>query len=166
MGGLWSAHWPGSSALKHRHAVARRVLHPLVVMNVAEQQVAAFLPPDRAFGGPLGATEAIGLLLDGLGRGNDLVQLWSELADTSRSDEVPPAAVRRPRPTCTDAAAQVRDVCCRQRDVSQPVAACRRINDGAVVNDVVLECPTPGSFRPGQARNPSGTRASMRGHSR
>src|SRR5712691_6433858 len=38
--------------LEYGHALPRRVLHAPVVMNIAEQQVAAFLPPDRSFGGP------------------------------------------------------------------------------------------------------------------
>jgi len=34
-------------------------------MNVAEQQIAAFLPPHRSFGWPLRAAEAIGQHLNG-----------------------------------------------------------------------------------------------------
>ena len=34
----------------HGHALARHILHPPVVMNVTEQQLVTFLPPDRAFG--------------------------------------------------------------------------------------------------------------------
>src|SRR5262249_37838980 len=72
---------PVGRLLEHGDTLARHILHPSVVMNVAEQQITAFLPPDRSFSGSHRAAEAIGQLLDGLGRRDDLVQLWSELLD-------------------------------------------------------------------------------------
>jgi hypothetical protein len=36
--------------LEHGHALARRVLHPLAGIDVAEQEIAALLDPDRSLG--------------------------------------------------------------------------------------------------------------------
>ena len=41
---------PVGRFLEQRHALAGLVFHPLVVVDVAEQQIAAFLPPERSFG--------------------------------------------------------------------------------------------------------------------
>src|SRR2546422_9856 len=57
---------------EHRHALGGDVLHAPVVMDVAEQQKAAFLPPERPFGRPLGSAESFGQLLDGFWLGDDL----------------------------------------------------------------------------------------------
>jgi len=67
--------------LVDRHTLARHVLHPAIVVNITEQQVAAFLPPHRAFGWPQRAPEALGQLLDGLGGGDNLVQFRREWLD-------------------------------------------------------------------------------------
>ena len=89
--------------LDQGHALARHVLHPPVVMNVTEQQIAAFLPPHWSFGGPLGAAEAIGQHLDRLGQGDDLFQLRSELLDPlaawADAPLTPPATARLPTAT-------------------------------------------------------------------
>jgi hypothetical protein len=49
--------------------------------DIAEQQVAALLPPDRTFGGPELAAEPIGQFLDRLGHRDDLLELRRELID-------------------------------------------------------------------------------------
>ena len=72
---------PVRCLLERRHALPRRVFHPPVVVNVAEQQIAALLPPDRSFGGSECAAEAIGELLDGFGRRDDRVQPLLQLLD-------------------------------------------------------------------------------------
>jgi hypothetical protein len=50
-------------------------------MNIAEQEVAAFLPPQRPLGRSKRAAKAVGQFIDRRGRGDDLVELWSELFD-------------------------------------------------------------------------------------
>src|SRR5262249_25747314 len=67
--------------LVHGDAFAGRVFHAPVVMNITKEKVPAFLPPDGAFGGAEFTAKARGQLLDGLGRGEDLVQLRSKLLD-------------------------------------------------------------------------------------
>ena len=59
----------------HGHALRRRVLHAPVVVDVAEQQVAALLPPQRSLGRSERATEAVGQVLDRLVDRDDLVEL-------------------------------------------------------------------------------------------
>src|SRR5262249_22190429 len=52
--------------LMERDALTRRELHALVVVDVAEEEIATFLPPERALRGALRAAESIGQMLDGL----------------------------------------------------------------------------------------------------
>ena len=59
----------------------RRVFHTLVVMDIAEQEVAAFLPPDRAFCGSEVAAEAGPQFLDRLRCVDDRVDARIELLD-------------------------------------------------------------------------------------
>jgi hypothetical protein len=65
--------------LKHGHALARRIFHALVVMDITEQQVPAFFPPERTFGWPQRSAKALGQHLDGLRWGEDLFEFRSEL---------------------------------------------------------------------------------------
>jgi hypothetical protein len=51
---------------KQRNAASRLVLHATVVVDVAEQEVAALLPPQRSLGRALRPAEAIGKVLDRL----------------------------------------------------------------------------------------------------
>src|SRR5262249_13193109 len=67
--------------LEHGHALARRVLHPLDGMDVAEQEIAALLDPDRSLGRAERSAEAESDVLDRLGRGDDLFQRRIELLD-------------------------------------------------------------------------------------
>src|SRR5262249_6212079 len=55
--------------------------HPLAGIDVAEQQVAAFLPPQRPFGRTKRTSESARDLADRLGGGNDLVQRGIEPVD-------------------------------------------------------------------------------------
>src|SRR5262249_16437743 len=57
------------------HALARRVLHAPVIVDVGEQEVAALLPPEWPLGGSQRAAEAGCQFLDRLVHGNDLVEL-------------------------------------------------------------------------------------------
>src|SRR5262252_1522530 len=66
---------------EHADALARHVLHAAVVMNVAEQQVAAFLDPHRAFSRTKIAAEAAGQFLDGFRCRDDLVECGVILFD-------------------------------------------------------------------------------------
>ena len=59
---------------EQRQALGVGPFHPPVVMNVAEQQIAAFLPPDRPLGRTQFAAEAAGQFVDGLRWGNDPLQ--------------------------------------------------------------------------------------------
>src|SRR5262245_33565706 len=70
--------------LEQRDALAGRVLHAPVVMDVAEQEIAALLPPHRPFGRPEIAAEAGGEFLDRLRGRDDLVELGRELLDLAR----------------------------------------------------------------------------------
>src|SRR5882724_5980329 len=70
--------------LEHADALAGRVFHAPVAMDVAEQKIAALLPPHRPFGRPEIAAEARGKLLDRLGGRDDLVKLRRELLDLPR----------------------------------------------------------------------------------
>src|SRR5262249_3610478 len=56
---------PVGRLLEHGDTLPRRVFHTLVVMDIAEQEVAAFLPPDRPFGGAGLAAETRGPFLGG-----------------------------------------------------------------------------------------------------
>src|SRR5262249_20408395 len=67
--------------LEHAHALAGRVFHSPVVVNVAEEEIAYFLPPDWSFGGAEVAAEARGNLLDRLRGGNDFLQVRCQLLD-------------------------------------------------------------------------------------
>src|SRR5258707_11491417 len=69
---------------QQRDAFARLVFHAFVVVDVAEDQEAAFLPPQRPLGRSLWAAEALGEVLDRLGRGDDLFQLPRQLLDPGR----------------------------------------------------------------------------------
>ena len=60
--------------VNHGPALAGHVLHPPVVVDITEPQIAAFLPPDRAFRGAQSASEVRGQFLNRLGRGDDLLQ--------------------------------------------------------------------------------------------
>src|SRR5258707_15558456 len=53
----------------------------LLLWNIAEQQVATFLPPNRPFGWAERAAEAVGEMLNRVGCGNDLVQLGRQFLD-------------------------------------------------------------------------------------
>ena len=55
-----------------------------VVVDVAEQQVATFLPPNRPFGWAELAAEPVGEMPNWLGCGNDLVQLGCQFLDPRR----------------------------------------------------------------------------------
>src|SRR3984893_14506772 len=66
---------------EHRHPSPRFVFHSPVVVDVAEQQVATFLPPNRPFGWAERAAETVGEMLDWVGCGNDLVQLGRQFLD-------------------------------------------------------------------------------------
>src|SRR5882724_3282308 len=70
--------------LEHADALAGGVLHAPVVVDVAEQKIAALLPPHRPFGRPEIAAETGGELLDRLRRCDDLVKLGRELLDLPR----------------------------------------------------------------------------------
>src|SRR5262245_25600555 len=70
--------------LEQRDALAGRVLHAPVAVDVAEQEIAALLPPQWPFGRSDIAAEAGGELLDRLGGRNDLVELGRELLDFPR----------------------------------------------------------------------------------
>src|SRR5262249_7529826 len=70
--------------VEHGHALARHVLHPPVVVNVAEQQIAAFFPPEWPFRRPQRPAESIGQITDGLRWADDLFQLRSQLLDPLR----------------------------------------------------------------------------------
>ena len=66
------AHWRGSSVCGPRTRLALvSIRHPSVVLQVAERQRAAFLPPNRAFDGAPGSPEAHGYLRDRLGSSDD-----------------------------------------------------------------------------------------------
>jgi hypothetical protein len=91
--------------LEHGDALARRILHPLAGIDVAEQEVAAFVPPQRPFGRSKRPAEALAQLEDRLGRRDDGVELRRKsldalgglrrrAADTAREDQ---AARRRHR---------------------------------------------------------------------
>ena len=69
---------------KQRNAASRLVLHATVVVDVAEQEVAALLPPQRSLGRALSPTEAIGEVLDRLRGRNDLLELRRKLLDARR----------------------------------------------------------------------------------
>src|SRR5207248_7773247 len=58
--------------------------HPPVVMDVAEQQVAALLPPQRPLGRALRSAEAIGKMLDPLRSRDDPLQLRRQLLNPRR----------------------------------------------------------------------------------
>src|SRR5205807_8139751 len=66
--------------LEQGNALSRRVLHPAAVMDIAKQQIAPFLPPQRSFDGSKRATHAISQLPDGLGNGNDPFQFRERIA--------------------------------------------------------------------------------------
>src|SRR5262249_13923411 len=57
------------------HAIARRVFHAPIVVDIGEQEVAALLPPERPLGGSQRAAEAGCQFLDRLVHGDDLVEL-------------------------------------------------------------------------------------------
>jgi hypothetical protein len=67
--------------LEHADALARRVLHAPVVVDVREQEIAAFPPPQRTFGRAQIATEARGQFVDWFGSRDDLVESGIELLD-------------------------------------------------------------------------------------
>ena len=67
--------------LEHHHALARCIFHPLAGVDVAEQQVAAFLPPQRPFGRTERTSEAARDLADRLGGRDDLVQRGIQSVD-------------------------------------------------------------------------------------
>src|SRR5207249_245183 len=72
---------PVGRLLEQGHALARRVFHALVVMDIAKQKVAALLPPDRPLGRPELTAEAGGQFLDRLRRVDDRVNTRIELFD-------------------------------------------------------------------------------------
>src|SRR5262249_54398791 len=76
---------PVHALLEQGRALAGRVLHPPVVVDVAEEQVTAFLPPDRPFGGAESAAISAAQFLYGLGRGKDTAQARIELLDPPRT---------------------------------------------------------------------------------
>src|ERR1700722_11526448 len=69
--------------MEERHAGVWHVFHTLVVVDVTEQQVAAFLPPDRSFRRALRSAETIGQMPDRLGHRDDLLQLRRQLFNSS-----------------------------------------------------------------------------------
>ena len=60
------------------HALAGRVLHAAAVVDIAKQQIAAFLPPHGPFGWPRRAAEAISQVFDGFRSGNNRIQFTGE----------------------------------------------------------------------------------------
>jgi hypothetical protein len=68
--------------LEHGDALARRVFHPLAGIDVAEQEIAAFLPPQRPFGRSERPAEALAELEDRLGRGDDSVEFRRKFLDS------------------------------------------------------------------------------------
>ena len=75
---------PVGRLLKDGDALAGIVFHPLVIVNVAEQQITAFFPPQRSFGRTQSAAEPVGQMLDRLGGGDDPLQFGSQLFDPRR----------------------------------------------------------------------------------
>src|SRR4051794_12720704 len=69
---------------KKGHTRPGCVLHSLVVMNVAEQEIAIFLPPKRALRRSLRAAETVSEVLDRFGCGYDLLQRRIKLLDACR----------------------------------------------------------------------------------
>src|SRR4029077_21187524 len=69
---------------KQRNAASRLVLHATVVVDVAEQEVAAVLTPQRSLGRALRPAEAICEVLDRLRGRNGLLELRRELLDARR----------------------------------------------------------------------------------
>ena len=67
--------------LEDGDALPRRVFHAPVVADIAEQQVAALLPPDRPFGGSELAAQAGGQFPDRLRGVDDRVQAWIKPLD-------------------------------------------------------------------------------------
>src|SRR5262245_35820481 len=67
--------------LEQRDALAGRVLHAPVVVDIAEQEIAALLPPNRPFSRPEIAAKAGGERLERLRRRDDLVEFGRELLD-------------------------------------------------------------------------------------
>jgi hypothetical protein len=72
---------PVGLLLEYRDALAWRVLHPLAGVDVAEQEIAAFLPPQRSLGRPQRAAKAAAHFDDGLIRRKDAIKLRRELLD-------------------------------------------------------------------------------------
>jgi hypothetical protein len=68
--------------ITRRHALAGRVFHTAITVDVAKQEIAALLPPHRAFGPPVVAADTVGKLIDRLVGVDDLVELWRQLLDT------------------------------------------------------------------------------------
>src|SRR3954451_10937400 len=75
---------PVGRLLEHTDALARRVFHPPVVVDVTEQEITTLFPPHRPLGRPEIAAEARGKLLDRLRGRDDLVELGRELLDLPR----------------------------------------------------------------------------------
>jgi hypothetical protein len=69
------------SVLEDAQALAGRVLHPLAGVNVAEQEIAALLPPHRAFSRSEFAAEPGRQLFDRLIGGDDFFELRRKLID-------------------------------------------------------------------------------------
>src|SRR5262249_4954093 len=67
--------------LEHGHALAGDVLHALVVVDVAEEQIAPLFPPERALGRPERPAESVGQIVDRLRRRDDLLELGRQLLD-------------------------------------------------------------------------------------
>src|SRR5262249_24466309 len=67
--------------LVDRHRLARRIFHAPGAMNIAEQQIAALLPPERTFRRPEIAAKARGKFLDRLRSVDDVCERRIELLD-------------------------------------------------------------------------------------
>jgi hypothetical protein len=65
--------------------LARRIFHTAVAIDVAEQQIAALLPPQWPLSRAVVAANAISKLIDRLGGTDDLVEFRRELLDPFRA---------------------------------------------------------------------------------
>src|SRR5205823_11110192 len=70
--------------LKQRYAGAGLVFHSPIIVDIAEQQIATFLPPQRPLGGSLAPAIAIGEIFDALRGRDNALHFGRELLDTRR----------------------------------------------------------------------------------
>jgi hypothetical protein len=71
--------------LLQRYALARRVAHAPIVVDIVKQQIAAFLPPQRPFGRPHRTAITTAQFLNPLRRRNDAIQRRIQPLDALRA---------------------------------------------------------------------------------